>query len=140
MLKLTIQFQLAARNRRTSRRLFLTHLSESLTTICMLVGLLFFLAAFFHDQLFCLAVLSLAWCSELLSVASAAPRAPVSVVFAPRFAAVHLTALCIYVFSFPAGFPYVALAACALSSVAWALFFRNRHALPTATRATPAWR
>ena len=126
MLKLTLQVQLAQRSRRATRRLLLSHLSESLATVCFMVGVLFFLGAFFPDQLFALALLSLVWCSELLGLAAAAPRAPVSALFAPRFSAAHLAALCIYCFSFPSGFPYVALAACALSAMSWALFFRNR--------------
>jgi hypothetical protein len=48
--------------------LVLTHLTESLVFVPMMVGLLFFLIEFFLDQLLAFLVLSLVWGAEVYSI------------------------------------------------------------------------
>ena len=59
------------------------------------------------------AMLALLWSSELLCLARS--RCPLTARFSPRFAFLRHLLLAIYVFSFPAGFCYLACCACALA-------------------------
>ncbi|KAH7290881.1 hypothetical protein KP509_30G067600 [Ceratopteris richardii] len=127
-LKFTVQLQYHARRRLPAFRLIFLHIIESLVFVPIMIGNLFFLFAFYEDQLLAFMVLTLVWLCEVFTMISV--RTPVSMQFFPRFFLLYFMVFHIYFFSYEYGFSYLAFSATAAFMQHLVLYFWNHFEVP----------
>ncbi|KAK4769048.1 hypothetical protein SAY86_027198 [Trapa natans] len=132
MLKFTVQLQHHARHRLPTFQLIFVHVIESLVFVPIMIGILFFLFEFYHDQLLAFMVLILVWLCELFTLISV--RTPISMKFFPRFFLLYFLVFHIYFFSYTYGFSYLALSTAAAFMQHLILYFWNRFEVPALQR------
>lgn len=108
MLRFTYLLQYYTRHQFSILKLVSTHMVESLVFVPIMVGIMGFLFEFLGDSLLTFLVLSLVWICEVYTVVTV--RTMQSAVFFPRFSFMLFCGLYFYVFSYPFGFSYLALA------------------------------
>lgn len=108
--------------------LIFTHCVETLVFVPIMVGIMFFLFEFFHDQLLTFMVLSLVWACEIFSVLSL--RTKTSIRYFPRIFFFYFCAFHIYFFSFPFGFYNLALFTTVLFLLHAMVHFYNNYEIP----------
>ena len=88
--------------------LVLEHTMQSLSFVPVVVGILFFLFEFFHDQLLAFLLLLTVWLCESYTVLFT--RTSTSMLYFPKLFALYFLMFAVYFFSFPYGFHYIAIA------------------------------
>uniref|UniRef100_A0A1D1XLX2 Membralin n=1 Tax=Anthurium amnicola TaxID=1678845 RepID=A0A1D1XLX2_9ARAE len=132
MLKFTVQLQHHARHRLPTFQLILLHVVESLVFVPIMIGILFFLFEFYHDQVLAFLVLILVWVCELFTMISV--RTSISMQFFPRFFLLYFLVFHIYFFSYPYGFSYLAFSTTAAFMQHLIIFFWNHYEVPALDR------
>jgi len=107
MLKFTFDLQRYVQNDLPYRGLVFNHVLGSLVFVPIMVGMLFFLFEFFHDQLLSFMILAVVWIGELYS--AVVMRTAHNIRVFPRLFALYFFAYNMYFFSYPSGFAYLAL-------------------------------
>lgn len=111
-------------NRESYLQLVTAHLLDSVVFAPITIGMLAFLYEFFFDQLLAILILSLVWGCELFGAVSL--RSNTAIYTLPHIIVLYLAALHIYIFLFPFGFPYVALAT-TFAAIGHCMFFFWHH-------------
>ncbi|ETK83504.1 hypothetical protein F441_11524 [Phytophthora nicotianae CJ01A1] len=112
--------------------LVMTFFAQSLVFVPVLVGMLFFLFELYKDRLLAFGVMTIMWVGESFSVISVRTR--LSQAYFPPLFFCLFTLFHIYLFSFPFGFSYVALAAMCVLLLQLMLFFWNCFEIPALNR------
>ena len=128
MLRFTYLLQHHIQNGLPIVQLVTTHATESLMMVPVMVGILFFLRAFFSDQVLAFLVLSLVWFAEVFSVTSL--RTSVATNFFPRAYCIYFVAFLLYHLHHPTGFCYTALTGSFLLIFHSMLYCLNKCEIP----------
>ena len=129
MLDFTQQLQAHVRVRRSVSVLVTRHFVDNLVFVPIMVGMIFFLIEFYSgDKILSFSVLSVVWLCEVFSVVSV--RSFSGIHFFPRIFFLLFALLHFYIFSFPFGFSYTALASAVCFMMHSMLFFWHRFELP----------
>jgi hypothetical protein len=128
MLRFTYLLQYYTRHHFSILKLVTTHMVESLVFVPIMVGIMGFLFEFLGDSLLTFLVLSLVWICEVYTVVTV--RTMQSAVFFPRFSFMLFCGLYFYVFSYPFGFAYLALATVSSFMCYIMLHLWNTYELP----------
>ena len=106
----------------------MTHLTESLVFVPLMIGVLFFLFEFFLDQFLAFQVLSLVWTAEVYSTITL--RTMISMRYFPRVFFAYFSLFHVYFFCFPFGYSYPALVTAVLFLLHAMFCFWNYCELP----------
>eukprot|EP01039_Chlorochromonas_danica_P005704 gene5704-6288_t len=138
MLRFTYLLQYQVAHNLPYGSLVVSHLSESLVFVPIMIGIYFFLFEFFSDQLLAFLVLLVVWMGEVFSILSL--RSRVSIAYFPRFFLAFFFLFHIYFFCYPFGFAYLALLTHALFVLFTMMHFWNVYEVPVyeSGRLTPA--
>jgi hypothetical protein len=129
MLGFTLLLQAHVRARRPVLNIVTMHIAENLVFVPIMVGMIFFLIEFYRgDKFLAFMVLSIVWLCEVFSVISL--RSSQGIHFFPRIFFLLFAVFHFYLFSFPFGFSYTALASTGCFMAHSMLFFWHRYELP----------
>jgi hypothetical protein len=129
MYSFTHALQSHVRSNQPVAHLVTKHLVENLVFVPLMIGMIFFLIEFYRgDKFLAFMVLSLVWVFEVFSVVSL--RSSQGIHFFPRIFFLLFSLFHFYLFSFPFGFTYTALASTVCFMAHSMLFFWHRYELP----------
>ncbi|XP_073003793.1 membralin-like protein At1g60995 [Typha latifolia] len=114
-------------------QLIFVHVTESLSFVPIMIGILFFLSKLYNSELLAFLVLILVWLSEVFTLISA--RTSISMQFFPQFFLLYFLIFHIYFLSFPYGFSYLAFSATVAFVLHLILYFWNHFEVPILSRA-----